>query len=146
MNNKSFYPSYVMIVLPILTGVFSILYLGPWSESDLIDPSDWKRKWILFFAWFNLIFLALMFFFAYNWLSLMFFPVALVILSIPVITSILVIVYLGPWDRDSTDMIDPTDWKRKWILFFAWFDVAFYGFVLLCVPFLPKTQLQYVIN
>jgi len=41
-------------ICTILTAVFVILYLGPWNTNEEIDPSDWKRQYILFFAWFDI--------------------------------------------------------------------------------------------
>lgn len=42
--------------LSIATLIITLSYLGPtFEEPSKIDPNDWKRKWIIFFAWFNLV-------------------------------------------------------------------------------------------
>jgi len=43
-------------ILPIVTAIILLTYLGPtFSNNVEIDPNDWRRKWLIFFAWLNLI-------------------------------------------------------------------------------------------
>ena len=39
------------------------------------------------------------------------------------ITAIITLIYLG-WSPNDTSKFDPKDWKRKWIVFFTWLNVA----------------------
>lgn len=61
-TSKNFYPILLILqiflqLIPILTAIIVLLYLGPtFSDEDVhIDPSDWRRKWLIFFAWLSLI-------------------------------------------------------------------------------------------
>jgi len=42
--------------VPILTAVITLSYLGMTFKEDdvVIDPQDWRRKWLVFFAWLTL--------------------------------------------------------------------------------------------
>lgn len=40
---------------------------------------------------------------------------------IPIITAIIILTYLGVWINNTEDHeIDPNDWRRKWLVLFAW--------------------------
>lgn len=50
-------------VLSIATLIITLSYLGSSFKAPAsIDPTDWKRKWIIFFAWFNLVSMGIFFF------------------------------------------------------------------------------------
>jgi hypothetical protein len=103
-------------VLFALTNVFTLMYLGwTFKVPKSIDPQDWKRKWIIFFAWFSIAVMAL---FSVAGLGL-----PLIVFAVPILTSIFTLVYLGS-SFDPPSSIDPQDWKRKWIIFFAWLAIA----------------------
>lgn len=42
--------------VPIVTAVITLNYLGmTYSEEEVdMDPQDWRRKWLIFFAWVTL--------------------------------------------------------------------------------------------
>ena len=46
------------------------------------------------------------------------------LLSLPLILAITTIIYIGP-TFDRTEDIKVDDWRRKFILFFAWFNLAY---------------------
>ena len=44
-----------LLLLPLILSIVTITYVGPtFNRSEDIKVDDWKRKFILFFAWFNL--------------------------------------------------------------------------------------------
>lgn len=46
-----------LYILTIVTYVVTLTYLG-WSFSSkdvTLDSEDWRRKWLIFFAWFYLV-------------------------------------------------------------------------------------------
>ena len=101
-----------VILLSILTYIFTLSYLGTtFNTNKKIDVRDWKRKWIIFFAWFNIG--------VYSVLTLLSFGEALILLILPLLTNIFILMYLGLTFETSVK-IDSQDWKRKWIIFFTW--------------------------
>lgn len=46
-----------LYILTIVTYVLTLSYLGwTFSTKDLkLNPEDWRRKWLIFFAWFYLV-------------------------------------------------------------------------------------------
>jgi hypothetical protein len=88
------------------------MYVGwTFKAPASIDPKNWKRKWIIFFAWLSLVSLSL--------ITLAGLGLPLIVFAIPILTSIFTLVYLG-LTFEAPDSIDPQDWKRKWIVFFTW--------------------------
>jgi len=119
----------IMSVLSILTNVFIILYLGPtFGRTDTIDSQDWKRKWILFFSWLNIAIFGLITTFTLG--GILFVPFVGTAILLILLTAVFTILYLGPTFGDPGE-IDVDDWKRKWILFFAWFGVVLSGISLI---------------
>jgi hypothetical protein len=99
-----------------LTNIFTLMYLGwTFKAPSSINAQDWKRKWIVFFAWFSLVSMSL--------ISLAGLGLPLVVFAIPILTSIFTLVYLGMTFTPPRS-IDPLDWKRKWIIFFAWLAIV----------------------
>ena len=48
-------------IIPIITSILTLTYLGvSFNENIEINADDWRRKWIIFFAWLNLVLTALM--------------------------------------------------------------------------------------
>lgn len=43
---------------------------------------------------------------------------------IPILTAVITLSYLGYTFQDDQADIDPADWRRKWLIFFAWLTVA----------------------
>lgn len=43
---------------------------------------------------------------------------------IPILTAIITLSYLGYTFSDDQPEIDPEDWRRKWLIFFAWLTVV----------------------
>lgn len=120
----------VWIILVIITDILIISYLGPmWDSKQTIDPTDWRRKWILFFAWFKLASFALMLFFTFG--TILFVPILNIFLSIWIIFNILIIRSLGP--LFSNDPIEMYDWEKKFILFISWFYIALIAISLISV-------------
>lgn len=120
--------------LVITTNIFILMYLGTtFSPSDSsVEPQDWKRKWIIFFSWFGLILSILSGLFVFGLLKMGVYETifALIIICIPIITHILTLIYLGT-SLDSSYSIDLQDWKRKWIIFFAWFGLISNSLIIL---------------
>jgi|688.fasta_scaffold1492022_2 hypothetical protein len=108
--------SIIQIGLLITTCVLSLIYLGlTFTPPKSIDPEDWKRKWIIFFAYLGIVIMAI--------LIIMSAGILLGVSILPMMTNILILVYLGHTFTPSKS-IDPEDWKRKWIIFFAWYYLA----------------------
>ena len=156
----------VPFILLIVTDVLILTYLGKDFQSTYeLDPEDWKRKWIVFFAYFQIIGVSMLLVFTVGlfishfsvlirtgfyeelnqgvrimlWSGL-FLLILFCIFSF--ITSLFTILYLGPtFDNVS---IDPNDWKRKWIIFFSWFSLILRAVWLLIMAFLPVFATSFV--
>lgn len=103
--------------LALTTAIFTLSYLGTSFESvKPLDASDWRRKWLIFFAWFNLVGLGL--------IVLSTAGFAILPLALPIMTNIIVLSYLGTTFTPSTPQIEGDDWKRRWMIFFAWLSIA----------------------
>ena len=112
----------IYIVLAFLNSIIILSYLG-WSfEPQEIDPNDWKRKWIIFFGYISLISGA---FYVLKDDKAYFIPGALLLF-----TSLVTLLYCG-WSFENNSQLDATDWKRRVIIFFAWFGLVVYGFMIL---------------
>jgi hypothetical protein len=88
-----------------------------------IDPADWRRKWILSFAWLKLVIFALMFFLSIGTITLV--PMFNILLGIWIFYNVMVILALGPtfsYDETKPYLVD--EWKRKFILLVCWFSIA----------------------
>ena len=48
--------------------------------------------------------------------------IQLFLLLVPICSSIIVVTYLGPGISDEKD-IDAADWRRKWLVIFAWLSI-----------------------
>lgn len=46
-----------LYLIPILTAIITLSYLGYSFSDDRpdIDPADWRRNWLIFFAWLTVI-------------------------------------------------------------------------------------------
>lgn len=44
-------------LIPVITAIITFSYLGmSLGEPDMdIDPDDWRRKWLVFFAWITIV-------------------------------------------------------------------------------------------
>lgn len=119
MNSRHFLSS----LLGIITCILTLMYLGmSFNNPEIIDPRDWKRKWIIFFAWFNLVVIGIVIIAAMI-ANLVSGGVSLLLFALPVMTNVLILNYLGMSFKEP-ESIDPQDWKRKWIVFFAWFNLV----------------------
>lgn len=43
---------------------------------------------------------------------------------VPILTAVITLSYLGMTFREDEVDIDPQDWRRKWLIFFAWLTLA----------------------
>lgn len=123
-------------IVPIflfISNLFTLMYLGwDFNVPNQIDTSNWKRKWMNVSAWLQFVF-AILWLFAL--LPLLFiFPIQMIPLFITlilmIITSIFTLIYIG-WTVNETSDIDLSDWKRKWIIFFAYLGLigSFFTFI-----------------
>ncbi len=111
----------IWAVLMIVTDILTITYLGPgWESKVEIDPSDWRRRWILFFAWLKLVMFGLLFFFTFGTITLV--PVVNMFFALWVVYNVIVILSLGPTFAEEPTKI--VDWQKKFILFVSWFSIA----------------------
>lgn len=131
--------SLVLIIISVINLVFTIQYLGPtFGRTHPVDVNDWRRKWLLFFAWFSLVSSSINLLFYNNSLpynntttrvvtsELHISHLGMILGILPLITNIFVIIYLGP-TFDRTKKIPVDNWMRKWVLFFAWFNIVLFG-------------------
>lgn len=149
----------IFFILFVVTDVLILTYLGKDFQSTYeLDPEDWRRKWIVFFAYLQIIAASFVLLVTvglyishfgvlirtgfYEELSqssrvMLWVGVFLVVLFcvFSFITSLFTILYLGP-TFDSVS-IKPDDWKRKWIIFFSWFSLVLRAVWLLILSFLP---------
>jgi hypothetical protein len=49
--------------------------------------------------------------------------IQLFLLLVPIATAVIVLTYLGPWINKDDQEIDQADWRRKWLVIFAWLTV-----------------------
>lgn len=138
------YVWFVSFVLSVATNIITLIYLGmSFKSTNILDVNDWKRKWILVFAYLRVIdeFLLLVSLFSVSIVyssifrqfdnKFLYSSILLVISCIcifNIVTSILTIVYLGPSFEKSS--IEENDWKRKWIIFYVWFSLILQGSVV----------------
>ena len=124
MSNGNFH--LIGAILGIVSLVASITYLGPTFDSKpAMEVNDWRRKLLLFLAWFNMVYYIIMLISMRNLarnekLSIVF----------TLLAEIVIITYLGPTFEHS-EKIDVNDWRRKFTLFFSWLAVAMIGVSLL---------------
>lgn len=150
---------FLPFALMVATNIITLNYLGMnFDSTDMLDPDDWRRKWILVLAYLQIITVALTFVFTVGtliyylstsirtgfygdmsnmnqiviWMS---FFLLIIVCVFSIMTSVFVIIYLGPTFEKSSIQAD--DWKRKWIIFFSWFALASQLLWLLIIPFLP---------
>lgn len=112
-------------IVLILTSVFTLIYLGwTFDTPEKVDPQDWKRKWIIFFAWFHIasVCLVILYLLPIITKNPLIVTSLVFLIGFSVITSALTISYLGTTFTPPNE-IDPADWKRKWIVFFAWLSL-----------------------
>ena len=51
----------LLLLVPLILSIVSITYVGPtFNRTEDIKVDDWRRKFILFFAWFNLAYIILL--------------------------------------------------------------------------------------
>ena len=106
------------IVIP--TYIFTLSYLGGSFNSDIkIETDDWRRKWIIFFTYINVIIVGLFALFA----LFMKQNTLLLSLFLPLMSNIIILVYLGTSFGSDTATLDVNDWRRKWIIFFAYIGI-----------------------
>jgi hypothetical protein len=111
-----------------VTGVITIIYIGPsFNRTDPIDPQNWKRHWILFFAWFRLVVYGLMIMGTSG--SVLYLPWVNFVIIFSLITAAFGISLFGPTFEDK-ESIAIGDWRRKWVLFLAWVNVFISGITL----------------
>ena len=117
-------------ILGVISLVVSITYLGPTFDSKpALEIDDWRRKFLLFFAWFNVVYYSIMLIFIKDLERIHRVGIIFTLLA-----ELLIITYLGPTFEESKK-IDSDDWRRKFTLFFAWFGVGILGLCLL--PLIP---------
>lgn len=124
----------VWSILMIITDILTVTYLGPkWDSKEFIDPNDWRRKWILFFAWIKIVMFGMIFFFTFGSISLM--PILNIFLAIWIFYNIMVILALGPTFANEPVKVD--DWKKNFIILVSWFSIAVVIISIISV-FLPS--------
>jgi hypothetical protein len=132
----------VWSILMIITDILTVMYLGPkWDSKEIIDPSDWRRKWILTLAWIKLVVFGLLIFFTFGTITLM--PIVNIFLAIWIFYNVIVILALGPTFADEPVKID--DWKKNFIILVSWFSIAvvIISFVSVFMPTLYVPQRKF---
>jgi|LakMenEpi03Aug12_release.lakeMendotaPanAssembly.Ray.scaffolds.fasta_scaffold462531_1 hypothetical protein len=121
-------------ILTLTLAGITFSYLGSSFDSDIDYENDWKRKYVIFFAWLILIYNVWLLFKYLNVVSKFLgglglgFPpaglfrtilfIGLLVLVVNIVTSSLILTYLGfTFDKKE---LDPKDWKKKYIIFFSW--------------------------
>jgi hypothetical protein len=111
-------------ILVTLNSLFTLMYLGwTFNDPERIDPTDWKRDWIVIFTYVQMVMIGI-----FTWVhrvSVSFIPLVLLFAS-----NILGLTYLG-WTVADTSEVDPKDWRRRWIILFAW-----YGWISVTICFI----------
>lgn len=124
--------------LNIATNMFTLLYLGTSIDSDsVIDIKDWKRRWIVAFAWVRLVLLIVTIIMSAG--TVFVIPFVNVYVTLSCLTSIFTLVYLGTSFEDAIE-VDPTDWKRRWVIIFSWLGLVLSigQFISLFIPYVVK--------
>lgn len=108
----------IALMISLMTSIITLLYLGTSFNSKDLKLDDWKRKFMIFFAYFNILTIGIL------------APVQNWACVLTIISSTIILCYLGT-SFDSTQPIDSTDWKRRWLIIMAYFELVIYGLILL---------------
>ena len=129
MNDMYLKLTIITNIIIIILGIIVLTYIG-WSfnqkkTDEELDDNDWKRKYIIFFAWiillYNSVLILRLFIHINSMKSSILFTIPILFLFINIITSILLLIYFGiNFDKKN---IDITDWKRKYIIFFSYLAI-----------------------
>lgn len=142
LPSKGMYVVFSLLILlsglNIMTNMITLLYMGyVMTEDKPIDPKDWKRRWIIFFAWFRLILVSLII--AFSGGKIIFIPFINLYLLLSLFTSGFTLSYVG-LSFDTVSEMDPLGWKRRWVILFSWINMVTSGvqFLSLFIPYIVQ--------
>lgn len=147
MLDKEIIGSIIINTFTIILSVIILYYLGwTFDETQEIKIDDWKRKYIIVFVWIMLIYNSLL---VLKWLIITMrmrinvideFPqdfrkiigMAALFILFTLLNNVLVCSFILKYIGSSFEeqKIEPDDWKRKYIIFFAWFSLVLCGISL----------------
>lgn len=120
---KKRYNYFFSILLSMLNSIITLSYLGTsFEQTKDINKDDWRRSYLIVLSWLQSVIFTIF--------IIMSLGTGLIIVIFPLLTSIFTLSYLGT-TITPTKTIDTNDWKRKWIIFFSWFNLILNLFVLL---------------
>ena len=128
----------ISLVINIFSQIICITYLG--TKDIIID--DWRRKYLIFFAYLNIVLL-----------SFSSIPSYYTVLSI--MTSTITLCYLGTsFNVDEKNKINSDDWKKTWLIVMSYINIVlsgiltlgYIGYNLYKIPNLDLSSTQYSNN
>lgn len=129
----------ISLVINIFSQIICITYLG--TNKDIITD-DWRRKYLIFFAYLNIVLL-----------SFSSIPSYYTVLSI--MTSTITLCYLGTsFNVDEKNKINSDDWKKTWLIVMSYINIVlsgiltlgYIGYNLYKIPNLDLSSTQYSNN
>lgn len=115
------YPIIILFsfVVAIITQIITLHYLGASFNDKDLKVDDWKRKWLIFFAYFNII---------ASFLS----PEPTYVSVLSIMSSTITLCYLGTsFDLSKNDVIKSNDWKRRWLIVMAYINIVLLSIIIL---------------
>ncbi len=108
----------IAFAVSLMTPTLTLMYLGTSFKTKELKNDDWRRKWLIFFAYFNIVTLG------------MFAPIQNWTCVLSVMSSTIILCYLGTSFGDKK-IINPDDWERRWLIIMAYVEIVVVGLILL---------------
>jgi hypothetical protein len=107
----------IPIFILIMTQIITLLYLGTtFNDKDL--KNDWKRKWLIFFAYLNIV-------------VAFFSPIPTYCNVLSIMSSTITLCYLGTSFNMSKSDVIKKDWKRNWLIVIAYINIVLLSIIIL---------------
>jgi hypothetical protein len=102
----------ISFILVLMTQIITLVYLGTSFNDKDLKTDDWKRKWLIFFAYFTIV------------LSL-FSPLPTYYSVLSIMSSTITLCYLGTsFGISKNDSIKSNDWKRRWLIVMSFINIV----------------------
>ena len=101
----------ISLILFLMTQIITLKYLGTSFNDKDLKIDDWKRKWLIFFAYFTIV------------LSL-FSPLPTYYSVLSIMSSTITLCYLGTSFETHGDLIKSNDWKRRWLIVMSFINIV----------------------
>ena len=107
----------IPVIILIMTQIITLRYLGTtFNDKDL--KNDWKRKWLIFFAYLNIV-------------VAFFSPIPTYCNVLSIMSSTITLCYLGTSFNMSKSDVIKKDWKRNWLIVIAYINIVLLSIIIL---------------